>query len=151
MTHYNANGQAHLQNQGQSWGKKNRKTKSSSFSQPTFRIDVPGFPEVEVGVFVADENSKNAGEHYYDVRRLGEDGKRFKLLRLEEDYYGSLLAHAVIAEKRSADPTLSAAERERFGELADVIYSKVWEQLSPTSSGSQTVSQEAASPFSRVA
>lgn len=127
------------------------KKKGNYLNEPDHRVEVPGFPEVEIGIFIADAKSRNSGAVYFDVRRIGEKGKRYKLLRLDADFLGAILAHGVIAERLSLDETITASEREQFAILAADIAQAVLKHALPEKSAEQRVNGEQVSPFAKAA
>ncbi|MAT72872.1 MAG: hypothetical protein CMJ58_25610 [Planctomycetaceae bacterium] len=120
---------------------------NGGFRKPNSRITTPGFPHVEAGIFVADEKSKNAGDVYFDIRRVGANGERFKLLRLKSDFFGSLLAHAMIAEKRSEDPTITETEQQQYAEIASDVANAVIRQALSHEARKAGANGKSASPF----
>lgn len=119
----------------------NIKKKSQTFRDPDYRLDTPGFPEVDTGIFIADAGSKNAGQVYFDCRRIdSKTGKRFKLLRLDKDFYASLMAHATLAEKLSIDPGVSSSDQAQYGRVANAIAEIILGQIRPDG-GKQTQKQ----------
>jgi len=123
----------------------------AGFRTPDVRLRDPEFPEVEMGIYVADPRSRNAGSVYFDVRRVGEKGERFKTLRLGKDFFGSLKAHGVLADELSVDSTLSDSERQEYREAAICLANLFEARTSPKNTVSQAREQRVSPTLARYA
>jgi len=82
--------------------------------EPNYRLSTPGFEEIEGGIWVTDAQSNNAGSLYFDVSRCNTQGKRFKTLRLHQDFFGAATAMTEIAGLAAKDPAITDEQRGRY-------------------------------------